>query len=70
MALPGQACAYTVGELKIFELRDKAKGAFGDKFSLKDFHDVILANGALPLTVLEKLVDEWIAREAPQNGRD
>ena len=68
MALPGQACAYKVGELKILELRDKAKAAFGDKFSLKDFHDVILANGALPLTVLEELVDEWIRRDAPKNG--
>jgi uncharacterized protein (DUF885 family) len=68
MALPGQACAYKVGELKILQLRDKAKAAFGDKFSLKDFHDVILANGALPLTVLEKLVDEWILRDAPKKG--
>jgi uncharacterized protein (DUF885 family) len=68
MALPGQACAYKVGELKILELRDRAKAAFGDKFSLKDFHSVILENGALPLTVLEKLVDEWIARDAPARG--
>jgi uncharacterized protein (DUF885 family) len=68
MALPGQACAYKVGELKILELRDKAKGAFGDKFSLKDFHAVILENGALPLTVLERLVDEWIARAAPKKA--
>jgi uncharacterized protein (DUF885 family) len=62
MALPGQACAYKVGQLKILELRDKAKAALGDKFSLKDFHAVVLENGAVPLTLLEKLVDEWIAR--------
>jgi uncharacterized protein (DUF885 family) len=68
MALPGQACAYKVGELKILELRDRAKAAFGDKFSIKDFHAVILENGALPLTVLDKLVDEWIARDAPKKG--
>ena len=68
MALPGQACAYKVGELKMLELREKVKAAFGDKFSLKDFHAVILENGALPLTVLEKLVDEWIARDAPKKG--
>jgi uncharacterized protein (DUF885 family) len=68
IANPGQACAYKVGELKILELRDRAKTAFGDKFSLKDFHAVILENGALPLTVLENLVDEWIARTAPQHG--
>jgi uncharacterized protein (DUF885 family) len=68
MALPGQACAYKVGELKILELRDRAKAAFGDKFSIKDFHAVILENGALPLTVLDKVVDEWIAREAPKKN--
>jgi uncharacterized protein (DUF885 family) len=68
MALPGQACAYKVGELKILELRERAKAAFGDKFSIKDFHAVVLENGALPLTVLEKLVDEWIARDAPKKG--
>jgi len=66
MALPGQACAYKVGELKILELRARAKAAFGDKFSIKDFHAVILENGALPLTVLDKVVDEWIARDAPK----
>jgi uncharacterized protein (DUF885 family) len=66
MALPGQACAYKVGELKILELRERAKAAFGDKFSIKDFHAVVLENGALPLTVLEKLVDAWIARDAPK----
>lgn len=62
MALPGQACAYKVGELKILELREKAKAALGPKFDLKDFHAVILENGGVPLTVLEQLVDEWIAR--------
>jgi uncharacterized protein (DUF885 family) len=62
MALPGQACAYKVGQLKILELRDKAKAALGPKFDLKDFHTVVLENGAVPLTVLEQLVDEWIDR--------
>jgi uncharacterized protein (DUF885 family) len=68
MALPGQACAYKVGELKILELRERAKAAFGDEFSIKDFHVVVLENGALPLTVLEKLVDAWIARDAPKKS--
>jgi uncharacterized protein (DUF885 family) len=62
MALPGQACAYKVGELKILELREKAKSALGPKFNLKDFHAVVLENGGVPLTVLEQLVNEWIAR--------
>ena len=68
MANPGQACAYKVGELKILELRDRAKAAFGDKFSIKDFHAVILENGAMPLTVLDRVVDEWIARDAPKKA--
>ena len=62
MALPGQACAYKVGELKILELREKARAALGAKFNLKDFHAVVLENGGVPLTILEQLVDEWIAR--------
>jgi uncharacterized protein (DUF885 family) len=63
MAAPGQACAYKLGELKILELRAKARAALGEKFDLRDFHAVILENGALPLTILEQLVDEWIARK-------
>ncbi len=61
MALPGQATAYKVGQLKILELRDRARKALGPKFNLKDFHTVVLESGAVPLTVLEQLVDEWIA---------
>jgi uncharacterized protein (DUF885 family) len=60
MALPGQALAYKVGQLKILELREKARAALGPKFNLKDFHTVVLENGAVPLTVLERLVDDWI----------
>ncbi|MGB5101998.1 MAG: DUF885 domain-containing protein [Steroidobacteraceae bacterium] len=62
MALPGQACAYKVGQLKILALRDEARAALGDEFDLKDFHTVVLENGAVPLTVLERLVGEWIER--------
>ena len=64
MALPGQACAYKVGQLKLLELRDRARAELGDKFNLKEFHTVVLENGAVPLTVLERLVDEWIAATA------
>jgi uncharacterized protein (DUF885 family) len=62
MAAPGQACAYKIGELKILELREKAKAALGPKFNLKEFHAVVLENGGVPLTLLEELVDEWIAQ--------
>ncbi|MBS0376065.1 MAG: DUF885 domain-containing protein [Proteobacteria bacterium] len=62
MALPGQACAYKVGQLKIVALREKAKRALGAKFDLRDFHAVVLEDGAVPLTLLERFVDEWIAR--------
>jgi len=61
IAWPGQACAYKVGELKILELREKMKTALGDKFSLKAFHNLILLNGSMPLSVLEKIVDHAIA---------
>jgi uncharacterized protein (DUF885 family) len=65
MGLPGQACAYKVGQLKILELREKAKKALGAKFNLKEFHRVVLGSSAVPLTVLEQLVDEWIAGQQP-----
>jgi uncharacterized protein (DUF885 family) len=63
MGLPGQACAYKVGQLKILELRERARAALGPKFDLKEFHAVVLENGGVPLTLLDKLVDEWIARQ-------
>lgn len=57
---PGQALAYKIGELKIKELRKKAEEVLGAKFDLKSFHDCILENGAIPLSLLEQKVDEWI----------
>ncbi|MCK5052186.1 MAG: DUF885 domain-containing protein [Candidatus Cloacimonetes bacterium] len=57
---PGQACAYKIGELKILELREKAKKELGDDFNLREFHDVVLQNGAIPLNLLENVVDEWL----------
>ena len=58
---PGQALAYKVGMLKILELRERAKAALGAKFSIRDFHDAVLVNGAMPLAVLERVVDAYIA---------
>ena len=58
---PGQACAYMVGKLKILELRDRAQAALGARYDEKAFHDVVLKNGAVPLAILERLVDAWIA---------
>lgn len=61
---PGQATAYKIGQLKILALRDKAKGALGEKFKIQDFHDVVLKNGSVPLFILEKLVDAYIAEKS------
>lgn len=61
IAWPGQALAYKIGQLKIEELRDRARQSLKEKFDLKEYHEVILANGALPLDVLERTVNNWIA---------
>jgi len=58
--MPGQACAYKIGQLKIMELRKRAQDLLGEKFKIQAFHNVVLQVGAVPLTVLEKVVDEYI----------
>jgi uncharacterized protein (DUF885 family) len=60
---PGQACSYMIGELKIIELREKAKTALGGRFSLAEFHNRVLAAGRVPLDVLEQDIDRWITEK-------
>jgi len=59
---PGQACGYMIGKLTFLRLRDKANAALGPRFDIRKFHDAVLLSGALPLAVLEKVVDDFIAR--------
>lgn len=63
IAIPSQALAYKIGALKIQELKAKAQKALGKKFDVREFHDQVLNTGALPLTVLEKKIDDWIAAQ-------
>jgi uncharacterized protein (DUF885 family) len=68
---PGQALAYKLGQLKIRQLRTAAETQLGDKFNVRWFHDAVLENGAVPLSILEQHVQQWIAATAntstPQN---
>ena len=63
IVMPGQATAYKIGMLKILELRENAKKQLGSKFDLRQFHEVILTNGPVPLDVLDELVDAWVKRK-------
>ncbi|MEB2345038.1 MAG: DUF885 domain-containing protein [Deltaproteobacteria bacterium] len=63
IVLPGQATAYKVGQMKILELRERAREALGPRFDAKAFNDLVLSRGALPLELLEEVVGEWLVRQ-------
>jgi uncharacterized protein (DUF885 family) len=57
--MPGQACSYKIGQMKILELREEARKTMGAKFSIKAFHNKVLGNGSIPLTLLARVVGDW-----------
>lgn len=65
---PGQACAYMIGQLKILELRDRARTALGERFAPQEFHNVVLKTGTVPLDILARAVDGYIRDRSRSNG--
>jgi uncharacterized protein (DUF885 family) len=61
VVFPGQACSYMIGQLKLVELRERARAALGEDFSIREYHNLVLSLGIIPLSLLEREVDSWIA---------
>ncbi|WP_108809364.1 DUF885 domain-containing protein [Aquimarina spinulae] len=70
IVMPSQATAYKIGMIKILELRENARKTLGDAFDIREFHDVVLTNGAVPLTILEELVGEWVASKSTDETKE
>ena len=69
IAWPAQACSYKLGQLKIIELRERAKKELGAKFDIRTFHDEILSGGSLPLDMLDQRTTQWIAVQKAKAGQ-
>jgi uncharacterized protein (DUF885 family) len=63
IVMPGQACAYKVGMIEIMKLRALAEQTLGDDFDVREFHDVVLKNGAMPMAILNRVVNDWLAQK-------
>jgi uncharacterized protein (DUF885 family) len=65
---PGYSCGYNIGGLKILEMRERARERLGDRFDIKEFHNVVLGSGILPIDILENVVNDWIDGKLEESG--